>query len=131
MSTNKPQDFTMFHKSRPWGYHPEEVEAKIIEYENALKDLNNKYMEQKQISLSLEQRVIQLQNELKDMHFQMSSLELPEPEAAVEHFVLDEFKHYNHTEEFVNNNNNDNDKSDDKNNSNSSNNVDEGFTILC
>ena len=86
--------YTMFKLSEPWGYYPPDVEKRISQYEAALKDLNSKYAEQKQVSLSYEEKINKLESELRSMHLQMSSLELPEAEEAVSSFVLDDFKHY-------------------------------------
>lgn len=96
MAFNKFEKFTMFPKSKPWGYHPEAVEKKINEYEVALGMVNNKLAEQVQVNTSLLAKIEKLENELREMHFQMSSLELPEVEEAVGHMVLDEFRHFNH-----------------------------------
>ncbi len=96
MAFNKFEKYTMFPKSKPWGYHPEAVEKKISEYEAALGMVNNKLAEQVQVNTSLLAKIEKLENELREMHFQMSSLELPEVEEAVGHMVLDEFRHFNH-----------------------------------
>ena len=93
-----PKNHTQFRLCKPWGYYPPEVESKINEYEHTIKTLSEKYLEQKQVNLNLKQKIERLQGELKDMHFQMSSLELPEPVEAVEHFVLDDFRSYNSKE---------------------------------
>lgn len=91
----RPENYTQFTKSQPWGYHPIEVEEKIEEYLNVIQKLNDKIAEEKQINMSLKQNIEKLQKELREMHLQMSNLELPDATEAVEHFVLDEFKNYN------------------------------------
>lgn len=99
-----PKNYTQFRLCKPWGYYPPEVEEKIHEYEHTIKTLSEKYLEQKQFNLNLKQKIERLQDELKDMHFQMSSLELPEPVEAVEHFVLDDFRSYNSIEQHAQSN---------------------------
>lgn len=91
----RPEDFTQFRKSKPWGYYPPAVEEKIAQYEETIRNMSEKFLEQRQLNLNLKQKVEQLQDELREMHLQMSSLELPEAVEAVEHFVLDDFKNYN------------------------------------
>ena len=101
MASMKPENYTMFTKSSPWGYHPQQVENQIKEYEKVTNTLYEKYTLLRQTNYKMAAKIEQLQNELRDMHLQMSSLELPEASEAVEHFVLDDFKKYN------SNNNND------------------------
>lgn len=91
----RPEDFTQFKLSKPWGYYPPAVEEKIKQYETIIRELSDKFLEEKQKNMSLIQKIEQLQDELREMHLQMSSLELPEAVEAIEHFVLDDFKNYN------------------------------------
>ena len=91
----RPEDYTQFRKSKPWGYYPPAVEEKIKQYEDTIRNLTDKCLEEQQARMSLEERIEKLQDELRDMHLQMSSLELPDASEAVEHFVLDDFKNYN------------------------------------
>ena len=91
----RPEDYTMFKKSQPWGYHPILVEKQIQKYDEAINAITEKYLNARRTCLKMGDRIEQLQNELRDMHLQMSSLELPEASEAVEHFVLDDFKQYN------------------------------------
>lgn len=95
----KFEKYMMFPKTKPWGYHPEAVESKIREYEEALRNVNDKYQEQCNVIATMKSQITRLQEEIKDMHFQMASLELPEAEEAVEDMVLNQFKNYNSTEE--------------------------------
>lgn len=104
----KRNDFTMFKASKPWGYYPVDVEATIAKYEKTIKELADKNIDIKQKNLGLEQKVERLQEELKQMHFQMSSLELPETEEVIENYVLDGFKNYNS----INNNDSNNEDND-------------------
>lgn len=92
------EEFTMFKLSKPWGYYPPEVEDKIRQYERALKDINEKYQEERRTVNALTKRMESLQEELRDMHMQMSSLELPPVEEAIEHYVLEDFSQYNSPE---------------------------------
>lgn len=94
----RDNEYTMFKKSKPWGYYPPDVEKKIDQYEAALSQVNQKYLEQVQINNLKNQKISALEGELRDMHIQMSSLELPEPDEMVEHYVLDNFKNYNSAE---------------------------------
>lgn len=98
----KPKDFTMFNKSRPWGYKPDEVEDLINELKNTIRLLNDKVIEQKQLVLSQQQKIERLQEELRKMHIEMSSLELPETSQAVEDMVLQNFAAYNSTGQHTN-----------------------------
>lgn len=91
----RSDDYTQFPKSKPWGYYPPAVEERIGQYENTIREMNDKYLEERQKSLALMQKIEHLQDELREMHLQMHSLELPEASEAVEHFVLDDFKNYN------------------------------------
>lgn len=94
------EKYTMFTKTKPWGYDPEEVEAEVNRLLELLTNLNNKIDQLKQVCNSKDVTIERLEEELKEMHFQMSSLELPDAEEAVEHFVLDEFKNYNTNEDY-------------------------------
>lgn len=85
----------MFSKSRPWGYHPKEVESKIDEYKETLGKLNDKYAAEKQIVLNLDARVERLESELRQRHLEMSALELPNADEVVGSLVLNDFKNYN------------------------------------
>ena len=97
MAKMRPEDYTMFTKSKPWGYHPILVEQQIAEYDKAMNAITEKYLNARNTCLKLGERIEQLENELRDMHIQMSSLELPETSEVVEHYVLDDFKNYNST----------------------------------
>ena len=97
MAKMRPEDYTMFTKSKPWGYHPILVEQQIAEYDKAINAITEKYLNARNTCLKLGERIEQLENELRDMHIQMSSLELPETSEVVEHYVLDDFKNYNST----------------------------------
>lgn len=94
----RSSEFTQFPKSKPWGYHPQEVEKRVLEYEKTIAELTEKYLEKEQIIMSLKSKIDKLQDELREMHLEMSSLELPEAEEAVERCVLDEFRNYNNPE---------------------------------
>jgi len=94
MSGLRPENYTMFPKSQPWGYEPEAVEKKIGQYENALSELNNRHNDDLQIIAQQEQRIDKLEHELKNLHFQLSSLELPDVEEPIEKMVIDEFKEF-------------------------------------
>lgn len=91
----RPEDFTQFRKSSPWGYLPSDVEKKIDEYDKTVNSLIEENQNKKRIILELQSRISRLEEELREMHLQMSSLELPSAEAAIEHTVLSEFKNYN------------------------------------
>ena len=89
------ENFNMFQKTKPWGYHPVQVENAIRQYDKTIADLNNKIIEDRQTKSSLIKKIENLQEELREMHIQMSSLELPDATEATEHMVLDDFKNYN------------------------------------
>lgn len=91
----RPGDYTQFRKSKPWGYYPPAVEEKVKQYESTIEALTEKLIHKNHLVSNLKQNIEQLQDELREMHLQMSSLELPEASEAVEHFVLDDFKNYN------------------------------------
>jgi len=94
MSGLNPDDFSMFQKVKPWGYHPVQVENKINQYENALSELNNRHNDDLQIIAQKDQRIEKLERELKNLHLQLSSLELPDVEEPIEKMVIDEFKEF-------------------------------------
>lgn len=91
----KPSDYTQFKKCQPWGYYPPDVEKRIQQYEDTIQKLTSGFTDQRRIILELTQKIERLQDELREMHLQMSSLELPDASEAVEHFVLDDFRNYN------------------------------------
>lgn len=93
----RPNDYTMFRKSKPWGYNPPDVESKIDEYEKALRETNQALTEERRKNSLKDQEIMRLQEELRSMHIQMSSLELPDADDYVERMVLEEFKEYNNT----------------------------------
>lgn len=95
MAKIRPEDFTMFKKSSPWGYHPVMVEDQIKKYDESIAAITEKYLNARQLCYKMAAKIEQLENELRDMHLQMSSLELPEASEAVEHFVLNDFRNYN------------------------------------
>ena len=90
----KTNEYTMFRLSKPWGYYPPAVEEKIKQYEEALRNMNDKNQELTQVILSQQQNIEKLQEELREMHLEMSNLELPEIDDMIEHCVLDDFKNY-------------------------------------
>lgn len=96
-------DFTQFPKSTPWGYYPLAVEEKINQYETIIKELNDRLLEKRQDVLLLNQKIETLQNELREMHLQMASMELPDTTEVIENQVLNEFKNYNTKEELPKN----------------------------
>lgn len=94
----KNNEYTMFRKSRPYGYNPPDVEKAIEQYEAALSQINSKLIESRQIIQQQKEKIERLQSELREMHLQMSNLELPDVDEAIEHYVLDDFKNYNNPE---------------------------------
>ena len=91
-------EYTMFPKSKPYGYHPPSVEKQIKQYEAALSQVNAKLIESRNIIMQQKEKISRLQDELREMHIQMSNLELPDVEDVVSHCVLDDFKNYNNPE---------------------------------
>ena len=107
------KDYNLFPISRPWGYYPDDVHKKILSYENALKLLNQsitkertafstykataeKELEEKDEIIQQKDNIIEsLKEELRQMHLQMSNIELPEADYGVSYAVLDQFKNYN------------------------------------
>lgn len=100
------KDYNLFPISQPWGYYPDAVHEKILSYENALNKLNTSIeTERRTFSVTkanLEKEIQDkddmiksLQAELRQMHMQMSNLELPEADFGVSYAVLDQFKNYN------------------------------------
>lgn len=94
----KPSDYTQFRKCQPWGYYPPDVEKRIEQYEETIQKLTDKFTGLKQEKSELIQKIERLQDELREMHLQMSSLELPDTSEAIEHYVLDDFRNYNNPE---------------------------------
>lgn len=90
-----PNEYHMFRKSQPFGYYPPDVESKIHEYEVALKEINDKYVQEVQNNNILKDKISRLQDELREMHIQMSSLELPDTDEITQGYVLNTFKQYN------------------------------------
>lgn len=104
------REFNKFKKSKPWGYHPPDVDEAIDEYENALSQLNGvisskdseivklrtekdqmeKEFDEKESSLNEE--IVYLKNELRDMHLQMASIELPDVSQDAGDAILKSFK---------------------------------------
>lgn len=88
-------DFTMFKKSKPFGYFPPDVEEKILEYEKTISQLTDKIHDVNVEKGELQQAISSLQNELRAMHIQMSHTELPDASDAVTHMVFDRFRKFN------------------------------------
>jgi hypothetical protein len=90
----KPNDFTKFRLSKPYGYHPPDVEKAIEQYEEMIGKLNDKLSEKIQLCSKYQERINKLEEELRAMHIEMSSLELPDTEEMVESVVLGDFRNY-------------------------------------
>ena len=90
----KPSNFTRFSISKPWGYYPPEVEEVIEKYEETIGQLNAKLTEKIRQNAKLKDRIVKLEDELRAMHIEMSSLELPDTEEIVESVVLNDFRNY-------------------------------------
>lgn len=90
-----PKQYTKFTKSSPWGYKADEVEEKIAEYEDALRGLTDRVRSYEAIISEKDATITRYEDELRSMHLQMSSLELPNVEEVIETHVLDGFKAYN------------------------------------
>jgi len=91
----KGEAYSMFRKSKPWGYHPQDVEDAISNYEKVTQELNDRMISLRQENAGLKEVVKRLERELQEMHIQMSALELPEAEEAITETVLSAFKDYN------------------------------------
>lgn len=90
----KPGDHKRFKRSKPWGYLPTEVDKAMDQYENTIAQLNNKLMDVMQALAQYKDRCKSLEDELRAMHIEMSSLELPDTEEVVESVVLNDFRAY-------------------------------------
>ena len=90
----KPNQYTKFKLSQPWGYFPPDVDKTIDEYEKIIGQLNQKLAEQMQRNTRLQDRIKSLEGELRAMHIEMSSIELPDSEETAETVVLQEFKDF-------------------------------------
>lgn len=90
----KQNEYTMFKISKPWGYYPPDVEKSINNYEDVIGQLNSKLEEKVQQCTRLQDRINKLENELREMHIEMSSMELPDTEELVESVVLQDFRNY-------------------------------------
>lgn len=102
--------YDMFPLSEPWGYYPEAVHKTILQYENTLKGINRGVEAERQknarqlasLSRKIEEKdkeILGLKEELREMHIQMSNLELPEADFITESVVLDNFRKYNRVED--------------------------------
>ena len=89
------KDYNNFPKSKPFGYYPPAVDEAIVKYEASLSKAIARIRELENEKIQVVQENQHLQSELKSMHLQMASLELPEVSDAVTSFVLDEFKQSN------------------------------------
>lgn len=141
MQKNK---YIMFKCSKPFGYYPPDVEQRIREYEHVLDEMNKRLSDLTRACSAKDQRIEKLQDELRAMHLQMASLELPEADEAIEHYILEDFKNYNSNNDqlsnpvILNNENgyNDNKTSMDENellgflNETQENDDSDGFTII-
>jgi TolA-binding protein len=94
MAKYTPLNPGKFQKSKPWGYFPEEVDKRILQYEEMLRRMNDKLAERNHVEIILKKENERLKEELRKMHLQMSSLELPETDDVVAQAVLTEFKNY-------------------------------------
>lgn len=95
MGRRTSKEFTMFPLSKPFGYHPVIVEEKIKDYENTIKQLNDALVSKNQTINSLETRLEHALSELRNLHLEMSNLELPDTTEMLEHQILDDFSRYN------------------------------------
>lgn len=90
----KINDYTMFQISKPWGYYPPDVEKMIKQYEETIEKLNNKLAQKIHQLANANQRNEKLEEELRALHLELSSLELPDTDEVVEGLVLNDFKNY-------------------------------------
>jgi uncharacterized coiled-coil protein SlyX len=90
----RARDFKTFQISKPWGYYPPDVDKTIREYESTISKLNAGIVAERQKSDGLKSRLKRAQDELKDMHLQMSSIEISDSDDAVQDDVLRSFKEY-------------------------------------
>ena len=86
--------YTKFKLSKPWGYFPPDVDKAIDTYESTLGKINSALAEQVQLNTRLKERIKKLEDELRAMHIEMSSIELPDTEELTESVVLQEFRNY-------------------------------------
>lgn len=90
----KPNQWIKFKLSKPWGYYPPDVDKTIDQYEATLGKLNQTLAEQVQLSMRLKERIKTLEDELRAMHIEMSSIELPDADELAESVVLQDFRNY-------------------------------------
>lgn len=90
----RTEEFTKFRISKPYGYNPPDVEAAILQYEETVGRLNAALVEVKQANIRFQERIRKLEDELRAMHLEMSCMELPDTEEAIQSVVLNDFKNY-------------------------------------
>lgn len=90
----RQSDYNKFKLSKPWGYFPPDVDRAIDEYESALGKLNARMSESMMENQRLKGIITRLEDELRALHVEMSSIELPDTEEIQETVVLQEFRQY-------------------------------------
>ena len=91
----KPNQWIKFKLSKPYGYYPPDVDKTIDQYEATLGKLNQTLAEQVQLSIRLKERIKTLEDELRAMHIEMSSIELQDADELAESVVLQDFRNGN------------------------------------
>lgn len=86
-----PKDWTTFSKSKPFGYYPPEVDEEFQKYDDALSTLNKAYDDKEEENYKLKEKLVKYENELKDLHLQLATIDLPPMDEDVSKVVLKTF----------------------------------------
>lgn len=82
----------LFNISKPYGYHPEQVEKAIEKYNEVLTKLQDAVTYRDNIIRTKDEELMQVKSELQRMQLEMSMLELPKMDQLQEHMILTQFK---------------------------------------
>lgn len=81
----------MFRISKPYGYHIEDVEQAINKYNDVISELKQTVIDYKNVIKRKDEENEKLKNELKNMHMQLTMLEVPGMSHAQENLLLNQF----------------------------------------
>lgn len=92
---SKHEEYTMFKKSQPWGYHPAEVEARVNGLIELLQQANERNAILEQAVAEREATIAERDKELLRVHMQLASVELNDVSTPQAEHILDNFAKYN------------------------------------
>lgn len=89
----------LFRVSKPYGYHMPDVNNAIFKYnevveqlKKSLTDRDKKISRQKKEIAEYQEELERVKGEVRDMHFQMNMMELPDMNEIQEQVILNKFK---------------------------------------